>query len=89
MGNLVIFTTQVKFIAIRFLQTIQPYLAHELGDDTVESGALVAEALLTGAKGTEVLSSLGNHVGVELQKQSITSRHEAFISKTRRQVCSR
>jgi len=33
-------------------------LDHELLDDTVEVGALVAEALLAGSKGTEVLSSL-------------------------------
>jgi hypothetical protein len=33
-------------------------LDHELLDDTVEVGALVAVALLAGSKGTEVLSSL-------------------------------
>ena len=33
-------------------------LEHELGDDTVELGAGVAEALLAGSKGTEVLSGL-------------------------------
>ena len=33
-------------------------LNHELLDDTVEVGALVAVALLAGSKGTEVLSSL-------------------------------
>ena len=35
-------------------------LKHELRDDTVERGALVAEALLTGAQSAEVLSGLGN-----------------------------
>jgi hypothetical protein len=35
-------------------------LKHELGDDTVELGARVAEALLTRAKGAEVLSRLGD-----------------------------
>ena len=30
-------------------------LAHELGDDTMEGGALVAEALLARAQGTEIL----------------------------------
>lgn len=30
-------------------------LAHEVGDHTVECAALVAKALLAGAKGTEVL----------------------------------
>ena len=33
-------------------------LDHELLDNTVEVGALIAEALLAGSKGTEVLSSL-------------------------------
>ena len=33
-------------------------LDHELLDNTVEAGALVAVALLAGSKGTEVLSSL-------------------------------
>jgi hypothetical protein len=33
-------------------------LDHELLDNTVEVGALVAEALLAGSKGTEVLSGL-------------------------------
>jgi len=37
-------------------------LAHEVGDDAVEGGALVAEALLSGAESTEVLGSLGDHV---------------------------
>lgn len=47
-------------------------LNHELLDDSVEDGALVVEgfprlsnALLTGAKSTEVLGSLGDKVGVE------------------------
>ena len=42
-------------------------LAHEVGDDAVEAGALVAEALLSSAQGTEVLSSLGDHVITELK----------------------
>jgi len=37
-------------------------LAHEVGDDAVEAGALVAVALLSGAQGTEVLAGLGHHV---------------------------
>ena len=41
-------------------------LTHEVGDDTMEAGALVAESLLAGAEGTEVLSSLGDHVIAEL-----------------------
>ena len=35
-------------------------LKHELGDDAVERRALVSEALLTGAEGTEVLGGLGD-----------------------------
>ena len=40
-------------------------LEHELGDDAVESGALVAEALLAGAESSEVLGRLGDNVVVE------------------------
>lgn len=40
-------------------------LEHELGDDTVEGRALVAEALSTGAQLLEVLGGLGNDVVVE------------------------
>jgi hypothetical protein len=42
-------------------------LAHEVWDDAVEGAALVAEALLASAQGTEVLSSLGDNVGVKLE----------------------
>jgi hypothetical protein len=35
------------------------YLEHELGNDSVEGGTLVAEALLAGAESTEVLCA--NH----------------------------
>ena len=41
-------------------------LTHEVGDNSVEGGALVAEALLSSAQGTEVLGSLGDHVIAEL-----------------------
>ena len=44
-----------------------PALAHEVGDDTVEGGAPVAEALLPGAESTEVLSGLGDHVIPQLK----------------------
>ena len=40
-------------------------LEHELGDDTVELGAGVAEALLAGAESAEVLSGLGDNIIVE------------------------
>ena len=42
-------------------------LEHELGDNTVERRALVAEALLTGAESTEVLGSLGDFVIEEVE----------------------
>ena len=41
-------------------------LAHELGDDTVERRSLVAESLLAGAKGTEVLGCAWNDISTEL-----------------------
>ena len=62
----------LKLVAIDGLSTSSvssgevPSLTHEVGDDAVEAGALVAEALLSGAQGTEVLSSLGDHVITEL-----------------------
>jgi hypothetical protein len=40
-------------------------LKHELGDDTVEGGALVAEARSVGAQVLEVLGGLGDDVVVE------------------------
>lgn len=52
---------------------LQPHLAHEIWDDTVEGGALVAEALLAGAEGAEVFSSLGHHIVTKLQKQNTPS----------------
>lgn len=42
-------------------------LEHELGDDTVELAARVAEALLASAQGTEVLSGLGDNIIEELE----------------------
>lgn len=41
-------------------------LEHELGDHTVEGGAGIAEALLTGAESAEVLSCLGNVIAEQL-----------------------
>lgn len=42
-------------------------LEHELRDDTVEGGALVAKALLTGAESTEILGGLGDDAVVEFE----------------------
>ena len=40
-------------------------LAHKAGDDTMESGALVAESLLASAQNSEIFRRPGNHVIVE------------------------
>jgi hypothetical protein len=42
-------------------------LKHELRDDAVELGALVAVALLAGAESAEVLGGFGNYIVVELE----------------------
>lgn len=42
-------------------------LEHELGDDTVELGARVSEALLAGAESAEVLDGLGDNVVEEFE----------------------
>lgn len=42
-------------------------LEHELGNDTVELGARVAEALLARAEGAEVLDSARDNVIVEVE----------------------
>jgi hypothetical protein len=42
-------------------------LEHELGDDTVELGAGVAEALLARAESAEVLGRLGDNIVEELE----------------------
>lgn len=41
-------------------------LEHELGDDAVEGGTGITEALLASAESTEVLSALGGNIGAEL-----------------------
>lgn len=42
-------------------------LTHEVGDDAMEGGALVAEPFFAGAQRTEVVRRLGHHIGAELQ----------------------
>ena len=42
-------------------------LEHELGNDTVELGALVSEAFLAGAESAEVLGRLGDFFFEELE----------------------
>jgi len=49
-------------------------LQHELRDDSVERGPFVAEALLAGAEGTEVLGSLGDYIVVEIEVDSTSVR---------------
>ena len=46
-------------------------LAHEVGDDAVEGGALVSEPLLSGAESSEVLSSLGDDIVPQLKQSNI------------------
>ena len=61
------------------------YLAHEVGDDAVEGGALVAVALLPGAQRAEVLGGLGHHVGSQLKSDNITTSdysHDGGIQNT-------
>ena len=45
-------------------------LAHKVGDDTMESAALVAEPLLASAQSTEIFCRLLNHVIKEMQDDS-------------------
>ncbi len=49
------------------------YLYHEARDDPVKDGALVAESLLVGAEGAEVLRGLGHHV--RAQQDDYTAHH--------------
>ena len=42
-------------------------LEHEVGDDTVEGGALVAETVLASGKLTEVASRFGDNIVVQLE----------------------
>lgn len=58
------------------------YLAHELRDDAVKRAALVvellsglADSLLSGAEGTEVLGSLGNDISAQLPMKMKTKCH--------------
>jgi len=45
-------------------------LAHEVRDDTVESGSFVPESLFSCAQRPEVFRSLWNHIRAELQHKS-------------------
>lgn len=47
-------------------------LEHEVGDDAVESGSLVAEALLAGAESAEVLSGLGDVLIEEVEVDALS-----------------
>ena len=62
------------------------YLAHEVGDDAVEGGALVAVALLPGAQRAEVLAGLGHHVASQLKSDNVTTSdysHNSGIQKNK------
>lgn len=56
-------------------------LNHEFFDDTMEGGVLVAKAVLAGAKGTEVLGSLGDIVAEE-SDDNLTDEFSNWISNT-------
>ena len=56
-----------------------PTLEHELGDDAVELAALVAEALLAGAEGAEVLGGLGDDVVEELEVDAARASYVADL----------
>lgn len=44
-------------------------LAHELGDDAMESGSLVGHTVLfASAKSSEILGCAGNHICAELKR---------------------
>ena len=42
-------------------------LTHEVGDHAVESGAFIAETLLSSAESTEILSRFGDYIGPQLK----------------------
>lgn len=42
-------------------------LAHEVWNDAMETGALIAEALLAGAQGTEILGCFGHDIRAQLK----------------------
>ena len=42
-------------------------LTHEVGDHAVESGAFIAETLLSSAESTEILSRFGDNIGPQLK----------------------
>lgn len=56
-------------------------LAHEVGDDAVECGALVSVALFAGAQGAEVLACLGNDIGAKLQTKIIPRLNHCPLMK--------
>lgn len=56
-------------------------LNHEIFDDAMEVGILVAKALLAGAKGAEVLGSLGDIVAEE-SDDDLSDRLSNWISNT-------
>jgi len=55
-------------------------LQHELRDDTMEGGALVAESLLTGAESTEVLGGLGDYIVVEVEVDPAVVRRRYWLA---------
>lgn len=64
-------------------------LEHELGNDAVESRALVSETLLAGAESTEVLSSLGDNIVVEDEVDATLLLCEGYMSALSNEECLR
>jgi len=61
-------------------------LEHELGNHTVELGALVAEALLAGAESTEVLNGLRDNI---VEKLEVDAALLFYRDKRRQQLNGR
>lgn len=63
-----LFRTALSGVGVSYVTTGEvTALKHELRDDTVEPGAGIAEALLAGAEGAEVLGGLGDDVVEEVE----------------------
>jgi len=72
----------VDRLATRAISTSEvATLQHELRNDSVERAALVAEAFLTGAEGSEVLGGFGDYVVVEFEVDPSTVRGRRSLTR--------
>ena len=62
----------LQFSITTHVQLDHNHLAHEVGDDPVESRAFETKAFLSSAESAEILRGLGNHVGAELSEYFTT-----------------